>query len=207
MTTTFLDIETASLPPDQLAKVKPEFTAAKNLKDPAKIAADIAEKEQAWLDRAALDAVSGQVLCIGTLGGPKDFFPLHSSNEVTTLTLGWQWLEQTLAAGNQVVGFCIFHFDLPFLIRRSYIHNVRVPGAIRRGRYWADGLIDIADIWACGNRDQTISLDRLAKVLGVPAKLGSGADFAGLWQTDREAALAYLKRDCEIVRDVYQRMI
>lgn len=196
------DCETSSLPPDQLAKVKPEFQANKTLKDPDKIRADLVAKEQDWLDRAALDASTAKVLVVGVLDGER--FETFQGAEDVILTRFWPWLDMELGAGNTVSGFCIFHFDLPMLIRRSFVHGVTVPRI--RARYWHSGLVDIAETWQCGNRDQKIDLDRLAKVLGVGQKNGDGADFARLWVEDKPKAVAYLHNDLLLTQKCYERM-
>ena len=49
-----------------------------------------------------------------------------------------------------------------------------------------------------GDRQARGSLDTIAKHLGVGQKNGHGEDFARLWQTDREKALAYLRNDLEL---------
>jgi hypothetical protein len=200
---TFIDIETSSLSTDQLAKVKPEFKAPANYKDADKIKASIAEQEQAWAERAALSAETARVLIVGVLDGER--FETFQGAEDVILTRFWPWLYQTLNRGDIVSGFYIFHFDLPMLIRRSFVHGVRVPVTIRQ-RYWHDGLVDIAEKWQCGNRSDTISLDRLAKALGVGAKNGNGADFAAMYATDKEKALEYLKNDLVLARKCHERM-
>lgn len=200
----FVDIETASQPAEVLANVKPEFTANKTLKDPDKIKADLAAKEAEWLDRAALSAETGKVLVIGVLDGDRcEYF---EGAEDAILTRFWPWLDMSLGRGDIVAGFCIFHFDLPYLVRRSYINGVRIGLNRFRNRYWHENLVDIAEQWQLGNREQRISLDMLAKVLGVGAKNGDGKDFAALYATDRVKALTYLENDLRLSKAVYERM-
>lgn len=203
---TIVDIETASQPPDVLAKLKPEFVANKTLKDPLKIAADLAAKEAAWIADAALDATTAQVLVVGILEGDTPAY--LEGSEKAILERFWPYLDEQLGAGNIVTGFCIFHFDLPFLYRRALCLGVPVKLNHFRNnnRYWRDGLVDIAEQWQLGNRDQRISLDMLARVLGVGAKNGDGKDFAALYATDRVKALQYLENDLRLSKAVYERM-
>jgi hypothetical protein len=61
-----------------------------------------------------------------------------------------------------------------------------------RGRYFDDAKsIDLFESWQCGDRQASISLGRLSKLLGVGEKLGSGADYASLLATDPEKAKEY----------------
>jgi len=99
---------------------------------------------------------------------------------------------------NCLIGFNIFGFDLPFLIRRSWKHRVAVPFGIRRGRYWGDQLLDLRDCWQLGDRQARGSLDSIARHLGVGAKNGDGKGFAALWQSDRKQAESYLRNDVEL---------
>lgn len=201
------DVETGSQPPDVLAKLKPEFVAPSNYKDKDKIAANIAEQEKSWLDRAALDAITAKVLVVGILEDDKPTY--LEGSEKAILEAFWLWLDLQLGAGNIVAGFCIFRFDLVMLYRRAIINGVPVKLNHFRNnnnRYWRDGLVDIAEQWQLGNRDQYISLDMLARVLGVGAKNGDGKDFAALYATDRVKALAYLHNDLLLAQKCYQRM-
>lgn len=200
------DVESAPLSDDKLELVKPVFEAAKNLKDPEKIKASIAEKEQDWRARAALDATTAQILAVGILDG--NTFTVLSGDEKLILNQFWTYADEQLGVGNMLVGFCIFHFDLPMLFRRSVINGVSVPMSVKRSSYrpFHENFQDVALLWQCGNREQTISLDLLARSLGIGSKTGTGDKFARLWVEDRAAALLYLKRDLELTKEIYERM-
>jgi 3'-5' exonuclease len=204
---TYFDIETGPESDEVLAKLIPEFTAPANYKDPEKIRQNIAEQALAWKERAALSAESGVVLCIGIEDGTGFTILDVNGDEKALLRQFWGWLElHQITNNHQVLGFNIFDFDLPFLIRRSWKLGVSVPAVVRSGRYWSEQLVDIMAVWGCGNRQQTISLDRLAKYLGVGAKNGDGKDFAKLWASDRVAAEAYLENDLKLLKACSERM-
>lgn len=202
----YFDIETSSLSDAQLELVKPVFKAPKGTKDPDKIAEAVRLKEADWKADAALDATTAQILAVGLLDG--NTFTVLEGDEKTILTQFWSWADQELGLGNMLVGFCIFNFDLPMLARRSFINGIPIPMSVRRSSYrpWHENFVDIAVAWQCGNRDQTISLDLLARSLGVGRKTGSGADFAKLYQTDKAAALDYLHQDLVLCQSIYERM-
>jgi hypothetical protein len=111
----------------------------------------------------------------------------------------WTIIQHHDAINERLVGFACCSFDLPFLVRRSWALGVPVPATITRpsGR-WNDHIVDLLDVWRLNNRDQTISLDGLARFLGVGSKSGKGADFAQLLASDRDAALAYLRHDLKL---------
>lgn len=200
------DVESGSLPDAQLDLVKPTFKAPSNYKKDEAIAESLKAQEQDWRARAALDATTAQILAVGILDG--NTFTVLSGDEKLILNQFWAYADEQLGMGNMLVGFCIFHFDLPMLFRRSVINGVKVPMSVKRSNYrpWHENFQDVALLWQCGNREQTISLDLLARSLGVGKKSGHGADFARLWVEDRAAALLYLKMDLELTRDCYQRM-
>jgi 3'-5' exonuclease len=202
----YFDIETGPASDELLAKIKPEFKAPANYKDEEKIKASIAEQETAWKERAALDAATGQVICIGLASGLASFRALEGT-EKDILAGFWLWLEVKVNAGNKIVGFNSHGFDLPFVARRSWVHGLDVPRLVRNGRYWCEASIDVMEVWMCGNREQRISLDALAKVLGVGEKSGNGKDFAALYKQDRTAAIQYLKHDIELLRRCADKLI
>lgn len=203
-TNIYFDIETCALSDSEIEVFKPQFEPAKNLKDPDKIKLSIAEKEAAWKEELALSPLTGRVLCIGVSGQP----PIAYGDEAQMLVEWWGTAVLHLQAGNRLVGFYCRTFDVPFLIRRSFRHGIRVPSCIWEGRYLTSSIVDVADLWACGGRDprDRISLDTLSQFLGVGVKNGDGKDFAALWRTDKSAALKYLDNDLALTKAAYERM-
>lgn len=200
------DIETTAAPDDVLALVMPSFEGPANYVDPVKIAKAVEEKRQAWKDRAALDAKTGQVLAIGLL----DTFEMEGS-PVRILAgpekalIGGFW--SIWNGGPKIVGFCIKSFDLPFLVQRSWILGVTVPPDLLEGRYWNRRIVDLQEVWTCfGYRTDGQSLDAICKATGIGAKTGNGRDFAHLFATDRKAALDYLGTDLELTAALAQRL-
>lgn len=213
------DIETGPLPDEILDQLIPPFDpdAVKlgNLKDPAKIAEKIAEAERNHVTdfkaKAALSPISGQVLAIGYLESKDDAEPTMEAYEHEEVMLEDFWLQFSACAKRPVkmIGHNILGFDLPFLVRRSFVHGVTVPAAVmdQSRRYWHKCFIDTMKYWACGEYQTFIGLDRLSAVLGcVGRKNGNGADFAELLKSDRGAALAYLENDLRVQLECAQRL-
>ena len=228
MTTTLVfDCETSGLPEPELLAMLPPFDASEvktgNIKDPAKIAEKIAEVEKNHLrdfvDRAALDPLTGRIVAIGVLpydprgeAGPDWSTPpqaviIGHDDESQTLREFWGMVVSgDHGRLNPVVGFNICMFDLPFLFRRSWKHGITPPPGLRRGRYWGDNVIDLRDLWQLGDRQARGGLDAVARHLGVGSKTGNGAEFADLWKRDRDAAEAYLKNDLALTAAVAGRL-
>ncbi|HMJ91013.1 MAG TPA: ribonuclease H-like domain-containing protein [Candidatus Acidoferrum sp.] len=215
MQTIFCDIETGPLPESELAALVPPFDPAEvktgNLKDPDKIAAKITEAElnhrRDFIERAALDPLTGRVVAIGLVyQDSSEFIVIGHDDEAAMLREFWEVTKGEMGRVNRIVGFNTHLFDLPFLIRRSWRHRVAVPFGIRRGRYWSDEMVDLRDAWQLGDRQARGSLDVIAKHLAVGSKNGDGKNFAALWQSDRAKALEYLRNDLELTRRVAEAL-
>src|SRR5262245_23693357 len=111
----------------------PEFEAPKNLKDPAKIAAAIEEKRTKWFETAALDATTGTVLAIG-VGKLNDWVEILHGDEKRMLQQFWKYATEVVNLQGVLCGWYSSRFDLPFLIRRSWILGIETPTWIRNGR-------------------------------------------------------------------------
>ena len=214
MQTIFFDIETGPLPEPELAALVPAFDPAEvktgNLKDPDKIAAKIAEAEsnhrREFLERAALDPLTGRVVAVGLVYfDTGEFHVIGHDDEAATLREFWEVCRGELGL-NEMIGFNSRAFDLPFLIRRSFKHRVRVPSGIRRGRYWSDEMVDLREVWQLGDRQARGSLDSISRHLGLGGKNGDGAAFAHLWQTDRAKAVEYLRNDLQLTARVAEAL-
>lgn len=196
------DIETGPLPLAELDALAPEFKPAANLKDPEKIKASVEEKRNEYYERAALSPVTGKVLVIG-YGIDEGMVVGNTENEIEILTGFWNVVRE----GKILCGFNIAHFDLPFLIRRSMKYGLKVPRVFINNRYLSNQFIDLMLVWKCGVYDDNISLDRLARFLGVGQKEGTGKDFAKLWLEDRPKALEYLRNDLFLTKKCAERLL
>lgn len=180
------------------------------------------------MERAALSAMTGTVKAIGVLnseaGAPIIVAVDPSQSEETPASdptmdlyyykdekriLRWFWNMHSEIRG-QYVGHNIIGFDLPFLIRRSWILGEDVPGDLMNGRYFSGKFVDTMEKWNCGARDY-VKLADICKALGGGDKPDdcSGADFARLFDNggeDRLKALAYLANDLEMTQHVAECM-
>jgi hypothetical protein len=201
------DIETVPLPVEELLATAPEFKAPANLKDPAKIAAAKEEKRAAYIERAALDWKTAQVVLVGFHDGREysSFTGLESDVIGGSLALIGRLLNQ----GTSVGGHNVKAFDLPMLINRARLLGAPIPDGIMawyRGRFgWHEGIFDTLEVLSFGRSFEGNGCDDCARAFGLPAKLGSGADFPALWRADRDGAINYNRRDCEIEIQLAQR--
>lgn len=200
----FFDIETEALDIKDIPVI-PEFKAPKNYKDPEKIRAAIEMARLTWDDERALSPLTARVLVVGTLRDDQsDPHLLDNEDEVRNLEDWWAMYSEQVYTNQRIYGFCIRKFDVPFLMRRSWIRKVKVPNTVMNGRYLTDAFVDLADVWACGNQADYSSLSDTARALRLGAKDESGKDFAKLWRNPktRNKANAYLTNDLNLTRDI-----
>jgi len=176
-----------------------------NYKDPEKIRAYLEERRVKQLESAALSAQTGAILCIGILRDGAETL-IHDDDEALLLSKAWSVFE-TKEADEIFVTFNGTRFDWPFLARRSYALGVVVPlWYPADGRWPLRTHCDLYTLWQAGDRTESISLDRLARLCGLGGKIGNGAEFGKLWTEDRNAALDYLRQDLKLTRDLWRRM-
>ena len=212
--TIIFDIETGPLPVDQLhiPPFNPADVKLGNIKNPDLIAEKIQKAEEShtadYIRNAALDALSGQVLCIGYRFQHDKPAVLCSDadGEAVMLIQFWRLLSD-LERQPKLVGFNIKSFDLPFLIKRSWKHRIQVPYWMRQGRYWNDLVIDLREVWQLGDSRAHGSLASICRHLGLGEKAGNGADFSLLWNTDRQAAIDYCLQDIKLTQAVADILI
>jgi len=200
------DLETAPLDRAYLAMTMPEIKASGTLKDPVKIAADIQAKTEAYFEEAALDAKTGKILCIGIMDDMGSFTCMDGGGSEKQLLIDWQ----KFVDNNQseiFVGFNSHSFDLPYLVRRAWFHNVKPCVRPDWNPYRQDQWIDLLAVFRMGDKTyKTGGLSGIASFFGAGQKTGSGKDFAQLWETDLKAALTYLEQDLALTAAIARRM-
>jgi hypothetical protein len=204
----FVDIET--LPPD------------KNDAD-GSVRAEITDCSDEDFRRLALDGDFGRILTIGLvvehdeqvihrglLGRERQTMLFHL-DEARTLRGFWKLLKGFNARRDLVVGHNLFDFDLPFLYKRSVIQHVRPSVDLPFTRYRSQPIFDTMHQWNKWSPRKFISLDRLAKVLGLESSKGQGIDGSCVYDKFcagcHQEIADYCMRDVELMRAAYYRMV
>lgn len=224
------DIETQGLRDEALALAEPfkdyeplppfdpKAVKTGNLKDADKIAAKIRAEEAAYpqkikeheaayekakldyqakiVSKAALNALCGRVVAVGIKDGDGE--RIISGTEAEIIKSFWQvYCTRT----EYFAGWNIAVFDIPFLVRRSWLNGVAVPDVFN-GRYLCPKFVDLMEKFACGEYGYKLSLDNAARFLGVPGKYEGGCtgeNFAEKFLSQdpvaRKEAEEYLKCD------------
>lgn len=226
------DIETGPLASDFLESLVPEFDPAEvklgNIKDPALVAAKVeaarAKHRSDFVEKAALDPLTGRVLAVGLLVfGPNEEEAFHEvaidprgedATEARILLSFWDVFARSIAGERTFfVGHNSTDFDLPFLVTRSRVLGVKVPSAVLKrsgNRYsFSERFVDTRTVFALGRdvRSMKTSLGHLCRLLGLGEKSGDGADFAGLLASGRlDEARDYLKKDLSLTAHLANRL-
>jgi len=215
----FFDIETGPAPEEQLAelyheKTLEEFSATCDKRwKPDTVAKKYEEyKTGAWenfVGKAALSAITGRVLMVGMLQD-WEFAGIMDDYERATLKAFWEVTANALDAKRRLIGHNSNGFDLPFLVRRSWMLGVHVPREVKHGRYWNPLFVDTMEAWGCGSRD-FIRLNDLGQCFGVGQKTEgfAGKDFHKFWfgtPEERQLAIDYCEQDVRLTAAIAGKM-
>jgi hypothetical protein len=182
----------------------------------------VTKARDAWLDgvrkKAALSPATGRVLAVGFAwfgDGQWRITTIDSPhNEASVLTDAWDFMDAEVDEDGVFAWHNGYGFDLPFLLRRSWILGIAVPEWVAnfssgRPRFDASQ-VDTMVKWAMGDLRTYTKLNALAAAfsLGQKDEGCSGAEFADMYldESTRDAALAYLKQDCILTGQVAMHM-
>ncbi|HZC67329.1 MAG TPA: ribonuclease H-like domain-containing protein [Nitrospirales bacterium] len=192
-----LDIETIQPP-------KEEWAALAGV-DPT---GDLFEYKE--FERAAFDGTFSRIICIGAIAFSDDMAPQqavawYGGQEKELLRQFWDWIGKgrpSLFVTHNGLGF-----DLPFLKKRSIIHQVKPTMEISLAKYRTEPVYDTLAIWSNWESRGWVKLDVLARALGVATKSGSGKQVAEMWATGRGKEIAeYCLQDCYVTYACYSKM-
>jgi len=201
-----LDIETIQAPKEEWARlIGVDLAKADNLLE----AGEAAQQERDY-ERSSFDGTFSRVICIGMLTFSDDMAPQqavawYGVQEKELLRQFWDWI------GKSRPSLFITHnglgFDLPFLKKRSIIHQVKPTMEISLTKYRTEPVYDTLAIWSNWESRGWVKLDVLARALGVETKSGSGRQVAEMWHAGRGKEIAdYCLQDCYVTYACYSKM-
>lgn len=145
----------------------------------AKTAPDSIDSEGAYAERAGIYAEFGKIVCItaGFFNLEQDRYHLRLKsfcNHDEKIVLN-DFLElvnkfQTKHTRFQFAGHNIREFDIPFICRRSLIHQLSLPTALQLHglKPWELPMQDTLHLWRFGDFKHYTSLKLLTAILGIP---------------------------------------
>lgn len=200
-------------PPDLTA-----ITAARNIKDPVKIAADVETRKAAaladhaaQLAKASLDWNLARIVAIGWSVDDGDTVTAHplrdEQDEADALRVFWLAQQE-----RPVLGFCTRTFDAPMLMQRSRLLQVPYP-ALDLARYGRSrDVIDLRDVLTFDDaRYEAImprSLRMFCRRFGIAVDDPvDGADIAALVEReDWDAVIGHVTSDVRLVAALARRL-
>lgn len=210
----YFDIETIPCQDaGHLEKLRGDVKAPGNIKKPESI--------EKWLDEnrdaAAADAMAktsfdggrGHVCAIGMAAGDAPVWVEYADTlerERAVIAAFFDCVDhRTILVGHNITGF-----DLWFLRQRAIVLGVPMPPSNafpRDPKPWDRNVVDTMHAWA-GARD-TVSLDNLCGILGIPGKDGfDGSMVADAWANgEHDTIREYCADDVNRVREIHKRMV
>ncbi len=160
--------------------------------------------------KSAFDGTYSRIVCIGLLEfsdqmEARSAISWYGENERELLRQFWARLGQdrpTLFITHNGLSF-----DLPFIKKRSIIHQVRPSLEINLAKFRTEPVYDTMAIWSNWDTRGWVKLDVLARALQVDTKSGSGEQVAGMWEKRQGLELAqYCLQDTYVTYACYCRM-
>ncbi len=173
--------------------------------------------------KTACDANLGRILCIGyseqdETGAvvrhgcfgyrteTKDFEP----DEQMILAEFWQYLRGFDINRDLIIGHNILDFDLPFIVQRSIIKNVRPSVDFYFGKYKNAPIFDTMHVWDCWKWGGKTSLKKLAFALGLENPKTEDIDGSKIYDAFLEGRFEeiykYCMRDVKTTRNAWRKM-
>ena len=168
------------------------------------------QAENGQYAKSAFDGTYSSIVCIGLLEfsdqmEPRGAVAWYGNNERELLRQFWSRLAQdkpSLFITHNGLGF-----DLPFIRKRSIIHQVKPSMEINLAKFRSEPVYDTMAIWSNWDMRCWVKLDVLARALNVETKSGSGVQVAEMWGRGEGVELArYCLQDTYVTYACYCRM-
>jgi hypothetical protein len=194
----------------------PDHIKYGNTKDPVK-KAEMARVSEAIYYRQAresfpLNPATGKVLVIGTsVSGNIDIDYLREGyTEKQLLENFWAKVSDIESNQGQLIGFKSKTFDIPFVVRRSWINGV-TPYPLMEGKWWKPWVTDLYETWtfSMGRWEMNSKYVRnrlvdVAQILGIGTKdIDIGKNFETVFFNNLESALDYARTDVDLTEKIF----
>lgn len=216
-----LDIETVQAPREEWARLV-GLPGSANGGAPAACAepadnlfayADADERkrgEDEQYEKSSFDGTFSRIVCIGMIMfsdsmEPQGAVSWYGANEKELLRQFWAKLGQIRPA--LFVTHNGLGFDLPFIKKRSIIHQVKPSLEINLAKFRTEPVYDTMAVWSNWDMRGWVKLDVLARALKVEGKSGSGKQMAEMWAKGQGKEIAdYCLQDTYVTYACYCRM-
>ena len=194
----FLDIET--LPADKDKHELLREIHQKKTEDGKKV-----KEFEDFVSQTTFDGAFGRIACI-SYAVNNELPQSLSGNEKEILEKFWEVAKNI----DIFVGFNIMDFDLRFIYQRSILLGVKPTKELIFARYRNNPIYDVMREWVKWNMQAFITLDVLAKALGIPSSKGGeveGKNVAKAFEDGRiQEICEYCEKDVVVTRSIYKKM-
>lgn len=174
---------------------------------------------EAFYERAGIWAEFGKIICISV--GYFTFKKGEKQFRVTTFHGEEDKILQDFAnlinnhfslPVHLMCGHNAKEFDFPYIIRRMFIHGIKVPNKlnIMGKKPWEVPHLDTMELWKFGDYKHFTSLKLLTKVLGIPSPKDDidGSEVAKVYYIDKDIdrIITYCEKDVVAVAQVILRL-
>jgi DNA polymerase elongation subunit (family B) len=212
-----LDIETVQAPREEWARI----AGCLPIVDPSCIenaedlftrseAEERQKNEDALYEKSSFDGTFSRIVCIGLIVltdamEPQEAVCWYGSNEKEVLRQFWAKLAHVrpiLFITHNGLGF-----DLPFIKKRSVIHQMKPSVDIPLAKFRTEPVYDTMAVWSNWENRGWVKLDVLARALNVETKSGSGKQVSEMWERGLGKDIAeYCLQDTYVTYACYCRM-
>lgn len=210
-----LDIET--IPNLNLISLLPEPEPSANIKDPEKIAADIAKKKQAAVDKMALSPLTGRICSYAMYFDclPPQWDVINEISDAEEINLINKILCNFVLTNTTYPTICTWNghkFDIPFIAKRSMILNIDLPTGFPGFRYFMKkySITPHIDLFQelCNWGTEYISLNTASKMILGESKIDLDyTKFIELIESGkREEIGLYNLKDAELTYKLWVKM-
>lgn len=175
------------------------------------------ELEKEWLKQCPLNPTTAKIICVSVTDPngtvvistiQQESEGVFTTNEADLIKLAWHTYEECRRTNSILVGHNIKKFDLPMLVRRSWKHNIKPSHDGMLAPWESKWIVDTMVLWNQGNYgEKYISLDNLGQFLGFGKKIGKGADFERMLETNPQAAMQYVTSEMKLLRNIANRLL
>lgn len=204
----FIDIETVAIQPDyNLLSPDMQHEWDRKARLIRNSAPEPVDPALIFSDRAGVYSEFAKIVCIGfgsmynSSTGLKLRLKAIAGDDEKQILLEFNNLIEKMAAIHGDVRFCghnIKEFDMPFICRRSVIHNLPLPRCLQLSgkKPWEVTHIDTMELWKFGDNKNYTSLSLLAHILGIPSPKGDidGSQVGSVYWKDKD--IARIKKYC-----------
>lgn len=153
-------------------------------------------------DKEKFDYINNRVTCI-TLFNVENEFPISFYGEDETKILNQFWI--AIGSSDEIITYCGDTFDIPFLVKRSLINNVKVSNNFKKIKF-----IDLYKVtnsfFICYDKYLGGKLRDWAKIFNINIETENGSKMGEYYNNkDWKSIKSHCEEDVKITKLLYIR--